>query len=831
MKSKIAVIVQCRLSSTRFPEKATKILGNKTVLAWALTSMHKVKADRYFVATDEASFDVLKPICDENDFECFAGSLENVLDRFCKLIEKIDVDIIVRATADNPYLFYEAAQASLDLFIKNAEEKHPCDYLTFSGLPHGCGVEIINAKSLLKAAAQTDLPYDKEHVGPALYNHKESFKCEFVPAPKRYNFPLLRTTIDTYSDYLRAWKLCEYVADKRAHTDLENKISDLYSEPYSTEEILQALDSTFVTKPVILCPSVKKGYGTGHLHRCLSVAAENKSFVYIPENATLSEINETISLYKQNGLKDWQIISKLPDGTYNPIIISDEFALTQENLDLYENAASLISIDEGSDFTDRCDYLLDIIPSYKLNRKANYTDSSFIRKPENKRTEKKSPEEFTNILICMGGEDPAGFTGETAKAFAEYFEKSIVTAIVSESSFEILSKNENTNDRIKYVKAIPELREKLFEYDLVITHYGLTAFEALYAGCGIILLPTTKLHEKLAEKYGFVCICGKITSQEISMALNSKKLYPEAFFSAEKKSLAEFIDNTSEGQRLYCPVCQKKNINDKVVSRNSTRTYRRCSDCSMIYISWTMDEKKEYKKSYFFEEYKKQYGKTYQEDFESIKAQGNKRLSVIKSMTSVDSKTILDIGCAYGPFLSAAKDYNLNPFGTDISSDAVTYVQNELRFPSTVAAFPDIDVEQEFGIKDFDVITMWYVIEHFKNLDSVLSKVSSILKNGGIFAFSTPSAQGISAKSDWDLFFQRSPTDHYSVWEPSKADKILSRYGLKIERIVSTGHHPERFPSIKKTCAKKGSLQWKLTDKISKAKKLGDTVEIYCRKK
>ena len=63
MKTKRAVIVQCRLSSTRLPNKALKMLDNKCVLEWVLNSMHKIPADRYFVATDEASFEYLKPIC------------------------------------------------------------------------------------------------------------------------------------------------------------------------------------------------------------------------------------------------------------------------------------------------------------------------------------------------------------------------------------------------------------------------------------------------------------------------------------------------------------------------------------------------------------------------------------------------------------------------------------------------------------------------------------------------------------------------------------------------------------------------------------------------
>ena len=124
---------------------------------------------------------------------------------------------------------------------------------------------------------------------------------------------------------------------------------------------------------------------------------------------------------------------------------------------------------------------------------------------------------------------------------------------------------------------------------------------------------------------------------------------------------------------------------------------------------------------------------------------------------------------------------------------------------------------------------MWYVIEHFKDLGKVLRKVSKLVRKGGVFAFSTPSGEGVSAVSDIDNFYKISPTDHYTIWEPSHAAGILKEFGFKVEKIVSTGHHPERFPSIKKSGAKKGSLRWKLTDIMSHAKKLGDTVEIYCR--
>ena len=818
MKTKRAVIVQCRLSSSRLPGKALKMLGDKPVLAWVLTSMKKVKADKYYVATDHESYETLKPICKQNGFDCFAGDLDDVLKRFCDLIKTLKVETIIRATADNPFLFYEAAQASVEEFEARNKGRHPCDYLTYTGLPHGSGVEIFSAQSLLDAATQTDNPYDHEHVGPALYNHKDKFKCEFIKAPVRFNYPELRTTIDTYSDYLRAISIVNYLKNCK--------------EPYTTEQIISACNSDAVNNPVVFVPSVVKGQGTGHLHRCLSAAVETKGFVYIPDDCTLAETASILDEYKEKGLENWQIINALPDQTFNPVIITDNFKLSPEQAQSFSKCKKLICLDEGSDFSEYSDYLLDIIPSYDIDRLPNLFDTSYISKPVNVKAERTH--NIEKVLVCIGGEDPASLTLPAAQALVKNLPGAKVTAIVSgvEKYRNILN--------INFIPPVENLREKIFEYDLVVSHYGLTAFEAAFAGCAVIMVATTKLHERLAQKYDFAFIPhGKIDSLKMQKALESPLLYPQMKMSIKQKSLGSYIQKLALGKKLYCPVCGQKSEEtgknakpDPVISRNAGRTYRRCRNCGIVYMSFTAEEEMQYKKSYFFEDYKKQYGKTYEEDFNSIKAQCTRRLEIINALQDdLGGKNYLDIGCAYGPSLAAASELGLNPFGTDISEEAIHYVKTKLRFPSACSAFPQIDCQKEFGISQFDSVSMWYVIEHFKDLDSVLSKISEITKEGGIFAFATPSGEGISAKSNLDHFYTISPIDHFSIWEPSKAQKILKKYGFEVIKIVSTGHHPERFPLCQKENIQKGSVKWNLIDKYSHLMQLGDTVEIYCRKK
>ena len=97
--------------------------------------------------------------------------------------------------------------------------------------------------------------------------------------------------------------------------------------------------------------------------------------------------------------------------------------------------------------------------------------------------------------------------------------------------------------------------------------------------------------------------------------------------------------------------------------------------------------------------------------------------------------------------------------------------------------------------------------------------------------FSTPSNCGISGKYNKSDFYKNSPSDHFSIWNPKVAKKILKKYGFKTVKVVSTGIHPERYPFVKKHSVQKGTFMFKLFELHAKLFKLGDTFEIYAIKK
>jgi spore coat polysaccharide biosynthesis protein SpsF (cytidylyltransferase family)/2-polyprenyl-3-methyl-5-hydroxy-6-metoxy-1,4-benzoquinol methylase len=818
------IIVQCRLSSTRLPGKALMDLGGKPVLAWTLDAMKQVKADKYFVATDEASYNALLPVAGKCGWDCFIGPLGDVLRRFCLLIEQTDADTVIRATADNPFLFYEAAQALLDEYHRH-RELSKCDYVTWNGLPHGSGVEIFNGKALLEAEKMTDDPYDHEHVGPALYNHRNHFTPFMLKAPARFLYPEFRTTIDTPDDYHRALAVVRFLSG--------GKSPDM---PYTTEQILSAIQSPSIAHPVLYVPSVKVKQGTGHLRRCLDAARETGASIYIPDDAGLVEIPQLVEQARKDGLFPWQIVHDFPQSGEYALIAADCFSLDAETAQKLHAYAPLAAIDEGSLNTRYCDYLLDVIPS-ALNRPANMICPEFIEKPVHCRSGSQiaAVSGIKKVLVCLGGEDPAGLVVPAAHAFSG--SGRCITAVIPQA--EKAEYSDPVDKNITYCAPVPLLREKLADYDLVVTHYGLTAYEAHYAGCAVVLLATTPLHRQLSQKYGFVCIEKEdLTYEKVEKVLsNLNALYPSAVVCSEQKHIGPFIMELARGKRLGCPVCGGNHaVEDEIVARSEQRTFRRCAVCGIIYMAWTAEgTEKQYGNSYFAVQYKNQYGKTYLEDFDSIKAQGIRRIHemdcILRGKKSIVSKpTVLDIGCAYGPFLSAAYEKGWQVFGTDISEEAVSYVQQSLLFPAACASFPDFDSAAEFGVQKFDAVTMWYVIEHFQDLNGVLSMVSLLVKDGGLFAFSTPCGEGVSAEYRKESFFAHSPSDHYTVWEPSRTERILKQFGFTVVKTVSTGHHPERFPAVQKNGWGNGSLPFKMYACMSRIKKLGDTFEVYCRK-
>jgi len=108
-----------------------------------------------------------------------------------------------------------------------------------------------------------------------------------------------------------------------------------------------------------------------------------------------------------------------------------------------------------------------------------------------------------------------------------------------------------------------------------------------------------------------------------------------------------------------------------------------------------------------------------------------------RASEGTSSPRILDIGCAFGAFLSAL-DPQWRRFGADVSQFATD------RAAAAVpgATFARAGVETIPFPGPFDVVTAFDVIEHVPSLDQVASVVRSKLTPGGHFIFVVPVYDG-----------------------------------------------------------------------------------------
>jgi spore coat polysaccharide biosynthesis protein SpsF len=191
------VFLQARLDSTRLPRKALAPLAGKPLVLHAMESLKKIPAQVHALLTDPGSAPELSPLALQAGFQLFAGSLPDVLDRFCAALSAFPVDTVIRATGDNPLVSWEMATRLLDEHLGLG-----ADYSGYFGLPVGCGVEIVRSECLLLARRESSDPYDHEHVTPYLYRNPQSFSLHRPLAPKEFQ-SRRSLTVDTQSDLSR----------------------------------------------------------------------------------------------------------------------------------------------------------------------------------------------------------------------------------------------------------------------------------------------------------------------------------------------------------------------------------------------------------------------------------------------------------------------------------------------------------------------------------------------------------------------------------------------------------------------------------------------------
>ncbi|MDD5067226.1 MAG: methyltransferase domain-containing protein [bacterium] len=366
----------------------------------------------------------------------------------------------------------------------------------------------------------------------------------------------------------------------------------------------------------------------------------------------------------------------------------------------------------------------------------------------------------------------------------------------------------------------------LFRNGYLITSFSITALEAMMMNKKTALLNHSPYHTFLSRRFNRLFYLGTyrrtpgfLVRKRLKKFFASFSPLPvrsSGFISNNQNLVRIFRSSGSPGPVTRCPVCGSGKI--QTVLREHRRQMNHCASCRSKFLDPGKGERKRprYTKNYFQDEYKDQYGKTYLEDRENITRLSRERLGLMAGLMpeGVSEKKLLDIGCAFGFFLEEAGRTGYRTYGIEIEKKAAEYAKNVLKLNVIQGDF----LSRVFKDK-FDVMTFWYVFEHFSQPDRIMKKVTSLLTPDGWLCLSLPNGDGPFYRYNRLEWLQRHPDDHYFDYSVKGLKLFLAGYGLKLKKKRITGFHPERYiglPAFLRPV-------WKVLHQ-------GDTMELYFNK-
>jgi len=235
-------------------------------------------------------------------------------------------------------------------------------------------------------------------------------------------------------------------------------------------------------------------------------------------------------------------------------------------------------------------------------------------------------------------------------------------------------------------------------------------------------------------------------------------------------------------QNKTCPICkgwQKCTAWPNVFLENSLL---RCKKCGLIFVHpqpSPNDIKKIYNSQYFQNQDSNSLGyENYIKDRPNIVKTFEKRLKNIKKLLNFQPGVkVLDIGCAAGFFLEAAKSKGFDAYGVEISEYASRIAKNNL---SPEKIFNGTLAQVKLPDNSFGLITMWDCIEHIADPEGELSKIYDLLCGDGLLVLTTPNTSSLAHKIFKQKWMGYKDKEHLYYFSDKNLSLLLKIAGFKV---------------------------------------------------
>lgn len=199
-----------------------------------------------------------------------------------------------------------------------------------------------------------------------------------------------------------------------------------------------------------------------------------------------------------------------------------------------------------------------------------------------------------------------------------------------------------------------------------------------------------------------------------------------------------------------CPFCgeyatsreYRKSENHEILVGFDADSYMgKCAACGSLYLGHLPGN----------DELSQLYGKFFQYPSDYSRNTINaykKRLRTLGDRLGKYNPRFLEIGCAGGNWLYAAKELGWKVEGNDLNRDMLDQVSSNVEVETHHGFFEDID----FGTQAFDIVIAMNVYEHLRDHNAFVAKLAQVVAPNGMFLMKTPLADSWAERvegADW----------------------------------------------------------------------------------
>lgn len=164
----------------------------------------------------------------------------------------------------------------------------------------------------------------------------------------------------------------------------------------------------------------------------------------------------------------------------------------------------------------------------------------------------------------------------------------------------------------------------------------------------------------------------------------------------------------------------------------------------------------------------------------------NQKLKLINSFNQPQKK-LLDVGCGTGDFLITCKKNNWQVTGVEPNLNARNLIHKKNSETNRFNVFENIN---DINEAQFNIITLWHVLEHIPNLDEYISKLKCLLKTDGVLIVAVPNFKSYDASYYKQFWAAYDVPRHLWHFSKKSIEILFSKHKIKLVKTL-----PMKFDS------------------------------------